>query len=284
MMPTWMLTTGSNSRFEAGRTVGEGPRPLLLRRAPFVESMQAGFSEALHQIRHGEREDLLLVGHRPRVVDGEHEVDLVDRALGESLDDGRRRARLQPVPRAGSSSRPIPSRPRSSSRVDAAITTKRRRRAARSFWVFIRIVPLRPGSMMRVALAIVPEVRQLLPKSPEELSALLEEMHDEDIADLLRCSGRGGRAASSRRSPPRKPRRSSSASTRTRRRRWSRSSASRASRRSSREMAADERTDLIEGLPETSATRSSRRWRRSIRRPRPRSRSSPSGRKTAPAA
>ncbi len=39
--------------------------------------------------------------------------------------------------------------------------------------------------MMRVAIAIVPEVRQLLAEDPTELQALLEEMHDEDIADLV---------------------------------------------------------------------------------------------------
>jgi magnesium transporter len=33
--------------------------------------------------------------------------------------------------------------------------------------------------------AILPEVRQLLAEDPEQLSALLEEMHDEDIADLV---------------------------------------------------------------------------------------------------
>lgn len=38
---------------------------------------------------------------------------------------------------------------------------------------------------MRVAVAIVPEVRQLLAEDPSELSVLLEEMHDEDIADLI---------------------------------------------------------------------------------------------------
>lgn len=38
---------------------------------------------------------------------------------------------------------------------------------------------------MRVAVAIVPEVRQLLEEDPSELGALLEEMHDEDIADLV---------------------------------------------------------------------------------------------------
>jgi magnesium transporter len=41
------------------------------------------------------------------------------------------------------------------------------------------------AAMMRVAVAIVPEVRQLLAEDPTELSALLEEMHDEDIADLV---------------------------------------------------------------------------------------------------
>jgi len=39
--------------------------------------------------------------------------------------------------------------------------------------------------MMRVAIAIVPEVRQLLAEDPSELRALLEEMHEEDIADLV---------------------------------------------------------------------------------------------------
>jgi magnesium transporter len=39
-------------------------------------------------------------------------------------------------------------------------------------------------AMMRVAVAILPEVRQLLAEDPHELQELLEEMHDEDIADL----------------------------------------------------------------------------------------------------
>lgn len=39
--------------------------------------------------------------------------------------------------------------------------------------------------MMRVAVAIVPEVRQLLAEDPSQLGALLEEIHDEDLADLL---------------------------------------------------------------------------------------------------
>jgi magnesium transporter len=39
--------------------------------------------------------------------------------------------------------------------------------------------------MMRVAVAIVPEVRQLLEENPSELTALLGEIHDEDLADLL---------------------------------------------------------------------------------------------------
>ncbi len=38
---------------------------------------------------------------------------------------------------------------------------------------------------MRVAVAIVPEVRQLLREDPSELAALLDEIHDEDLADLL---------------------------------------------------------------------------------------------------
>ena len=39
--------------------------------------------------------------------------------------------------------------------------------------------------MMRVAVAILPEVRQLLAENPAEIAALLEEIHDEDLADLL---------------------------------------------------------------------------------------------------
>ncbi|MEZ4437817.1 MAG: magnesium transporter [Polyangiaceae bacterium] len=38
---------------------------------------------------------------------------------------------------------------------------------------------------MRVAVAIVPEVRELLREDPTQLSALLDEIHDEDLADLL---------------------------------------------------------------------------------------------------
>jgi magnesium transporter len=39
--------------------------------------------------------------------------------------------------------------------------------------------------MLRVAVAIVPEVRQLLREDPSQLEALMEEIHDEDLADLL---------------------------------------------------------------------------------------------------
>lgn len=39
--------------------------------------------------------------------------------------------------------------------------------------------------MMRVAVAIVPEVRELLREDPTQLRDLLEEIHDEDLADLL---------------------------------------------------------------------------------------------------
>ena len=39
--------------------------------------------------------------------------------------------------------------------------------------------------MLRVAVAIVPEVRQLLREDPSQLAALLEEIHDEDLADLI---------------------------------------------------------------------------------------------------
>lgn len=38
---------------------------------------------------------------------------------------------------------------------------------------------------MRVAVAIVPEVRQLLEEDPKQLVGLLDEIHDEDLADLL---------------------------------------------------------------------------------------------------
>ena len=39
---------------------------------------------------------------------------------------------------------------------------------------------------MRVALAIVPEVRELLHEDPSQLGELLEEIHEEDLADLLK--------------------------------------------------------------------------------------------------
>ncbi|MCC6553945.1 MAG: magnesium transporter [Polyangiaceae bacterium] len=39
--------------------------------------------------------------------------------------------------------------------------------------------------MMRVALAMVPEVRQLLKEDPAELRELLDEIHEEDLADLI---------------------------------------------------------------------------------------------------
>lgn len=39
---------------------------------------------------------------------------------------------------------------------------------------------------MRVAVAIVPEVKELLREEPGELLALLDEIHDEDLADLLK--------------------------------------------------------------------------------------------------
>jgi len=39
--------------------------------------------------------------------------------------------------------------------------------------------------MMRVAVAMLPEVRELLAEDPTQLSALLDEIHDEDLADLL---------------------------------------------------------------------------------------------------
>ena len=43
--------------------------------------------------------------------------------------------------------------------------------------------------MMRVAVAIAPEVRQLLAEDPSQLNELLEEIHDEDLADLIGMLG-----------------------------------------------------------------------------------------------
>jgi magnesium transporter len=43
--------------------------------------------------------------------------------------------------------------------------------------------------MLRVAVAILPEVRQLLREDPSQLSALTDEIHDEDLADLLGLLG-----------------------------------------------------------------------------------------------
>ncbi len=43
--------------------------------------------------------------------------------------------------------------------------------------------------MMRVAVAIAPEVRQLLREDPSELGSALAEYHDEDIADLMELLG-----------------------------------------------------------------------------------------------
>lgn len=43
--------------------------------------------------------------------------------------------------------------------------------------------------MIRVAVAIAPEVRQLLEEDPHELEEFLEEIHDEDLADLVGILG-----------------------------------------------------------------------------------------------
>jgi magnesium transporter len=43
--------------------------------------------------------------------------------------------------------------------------------------------------MMRVAVAMVPEVRELLKEDPAQLRALLEEIHEEDLADLIGLLG-----------------------------------------------------------------------------------------------
>jgi magnesium transporter len=42
------------------------------------------------------------------------------------------------------------------------------------------------GGEMRVAVAMLPEVRELLREDPSQLSDLLDEIHDEDLADLLK--------------------------------------------------------------------------------------------------
>src|SRR5687768_5943984 len=44
--------------------------------------------------------------------------------------------------------------------------------------------------MIRVAVAIAPEVRQLLEEDPHQLDEFLEEIHDEDLADLLGILGK----------------------------------------------------------------------------------------------
>ncbi len=44
---------------------------------------------------------------------------------------------------------------------------------------------------MRVAVAIVPEVRELLKQDPAQLAALLDEIHNEDLADLLELLDEG---------------------------------------------------------------------------------------------
>jgi hypothetical protein len=81
-----------------GGTLRRAGRPPAAPRP--VGSMQAGFTRPFTRIGHGERQDLLLVGHRPRVVDGEHEVDLVDRALRQLLADDRGAARADRLHRA----------------------------------------------------------------------------------------------------------------------------------------------------------------------------------------
>ncbi len=44
--------------------------------------------------------------------------------------------------------------------------------------------------VLRVAVAIAPEVRQILAEDPRELDEFLEEIHDEDLADLVTLLGR----------------------------------------------------------------------------------------------
>jgi magnesium transporter len=43
--------------------------------------------------------------------------------------------------------------------------------------------------MIRVAVAIAPEVRQLLEEDPTQLGEFIDEIHDEDLADLLELLG-----------------------------------------------------------------------------------------------
>jgi hypothetical protein len=79
------------NRFELavcpGWTHVRGIRGLHLRRSAVVVEA-ARVDETLHEVGDGEREDLLLVGHRTGVVDAEHEVDFVDGALLKFFDDG----------------------------------------------------------------------------------------------------------------------------------------------------------------------------------------------------
>ncbi len=104
--------------------------------------------------------------------------------------------------------------------------------------------------MLRVAVAILPEVRVLLKESPAELSALFEEMHDEDIADLLEMLEEPEaalvlKALSAEEAAPILERLDDDTQEAMVEQLGAASIAPILS-----EMAADERTDLIEGLPE----------------------------------
>jgi magnesium transporter len=104
--------------------------------------------------------------------------------------------------------------------------------------------------MLRVAVAIVPEVRQLLREDPSQLAALLEEIHDEDLADLIELlddeeAAQVLKTLTARDAAPIFERLDEDTQEAMVEQLGVDSVASIAA-----EMSADERTDLIEGLPE----------------------------------
>jgi magnesium transporter len=104
--------------------------------------------------------------------------------------------------------------------------------------------------MLRVAVAIAPEVRQLLDEDPAELEALFDEIHDEDLADLLDTLTREERAKLLR---TLQPERAASILERLEDDEQQELVQDLGIERAApivSEMAADDRTDLIEALPD----------------------------------
>ena len=104
--------------------------------------------------------------------------------------------------------------------------------------------------MVRIAVAIAPEVRQLLEEDPTQLAAILEEIHDEDLADLVELLGEdeGGRLLKTLKAEDAAPifeRLDEETQEAIVEHLGASSMAPIVS-----EMAPDDRTDLIEGLPE----------------------------------